>query len=467
MKTFATEEEKNQAISEFDERTGSVNELQEIMDAEIKPVETEETTPPTSEGETTTEPMPDETSDETSVEKPTEADHSTPEDEKPDETALLREELAQKERFIKESLSNMDHLQALQEKVSTLEKSFADKASPEQRKEVRLRESKINDLKSRRSELARKYASPEDQLSDEYLKEMDAIQTGLFEEIEALQHNFSVMMDKTNTAISKADSFAEQRKQEEESRSVQESERRSLRELEEFSKNPKYSQFSLSKPFSEIDDDYKTWQTDVAKIYFGRPPQHIGEVNEAMSKMKSRSPYLVSKLKAAGVATEPNDEFKKYLDLCAIWDVKDGYRKDPNTGDYRRDKNGNILPLVRYEPTTGKYVPDTYPSFESAYNDQAVKTGLYNKKIVEAKIEGAKSAMDAINQRDRGATEIGSSEMAGGPIKAAEEAFERFVAIDEIQAIKMAQDGDPKLLDEYNQLAKILGCSQVENPIGM
>jgi hypothetical protein len=329
---------------------------------------------------------------------------------------------------------------------------------PEVKKE--LKESKLSDLQKRRAELLQKYPNPEDQLDGEYVSQMNDIQKGMLEEMANIQYNQAVIQDQAKSAAEKADSYITKREQEDYQARVESNLEKQIKEMDKFCQsNP---QFKLSKSFNEVEEDYKRYQMDVSKVYFGREPKTVDEINEAMEQVKRRSPGLISRLSASGIDTEPNADLKGYLGACEVWDYWQGYRKDPLTGDFHRDETGKIIPLMRYDSNTGTRVPDTYPTPEAAFNDKAAKEGFWTKQLVSAKIEGAKKAMSAMSQRDGGATELGANETQGGVLRTKEQAIERINEIDEVEAAKMARFGDPSLLNEYNELAKTIDWPTVD-----
>ncbi len=459
MKTFATEEDKSKAIDEFDERTGDTNGLDEIMNAEIKPPEEGVVAPPTSE-ELPPEPKPDD-----SLTTPVEDQLAPGKEPEVSEMDILKEELANSKKYIQENFSNQANLKALEDKVSKLESTYSENAPPSQKQEVEMRQSKLTELQTRRKSLLSKYPNPEDQLTQEYVDEMNGIQDGLFEEMGNSQHNLSIVQGQVKQATEKADSYVDAREKESLVKSQKKEQLNEAKAIEGFSE--KTPQFKLSKPFDEVNQDYIRYQNKVSTIYLGREPQNRAEIDEAMTQLKRRSPHLTTKLKMAGVETKPTQDMTKYLGLCELWDSWTGLRKDPLTGDYNRDKNGKPIPLMRYEPSLKKYVPDRYPSVEAAYNDKSAKEGYYVKQLVNAKIEGGKQVIGAISQRDKGATELGVTETSGGQLQTVEEAFKRINEIDEVEAMRMAYSGDTALLKEYNELAKTVGWAQAENPMAI
>jgi hypothetical protein len=455
MKTFATEEERIEAIKGIDEDDPSkLPELEEFLKAEIVPQKpkTEDTpaeTPPVQE-------TPDsEAAKDLSTDKKPDADVPVdkPEGGEPNEIEALRAQIAEKESFIKENLGRIGDYSELKKKIADLEKVHSKKEGiPE--KEVQLRESKLSDLRKQREKLLEKYPNPEDQLDGEYVTEMNKIQQGMLDEFDVMQHNMQIVQEKAIKASEKADSYISRREQEEADKRIEDALALQKKEIIAFSE--KYPQFKMTKPFDEVDNEYKNYQKEITRVYFGRDPKDGQELSEAMQQFKRRSPGLMARLNAAGIAAEPTEDMKKYLGLCEIWDGYTGYRKDPLTGDYQYYEDGRVKPLMRRNLMTGEYEPDTYRSPEAYFNDKQAQEGYYTKQLIAAKIEGAKGAMKAMTQRDAGAVELGATETQGGVLQAKDEAFKRINEIDVERAVIMARQGDLSLLNEYNQLAKTL-----------
>lgn len=466
MFSFANEEEKIAALEKFDERTGTEEELNALIDAKVGEEPTTGESAVAGESVASeNEPMADTTSsDQVPEEKvlPPETPKDVPQE--PDDITRLKQELEEKNRLIQSYYGNLDNVRKLEEKVNALEsvsKQTVD--TPQEKKELRLRQGNIAKLRNRRKALLEKYASSEDQLDPEYIKEMNEIQSGLMDEIDTLSYNLGVVQSQADTAVQKADNYVSMRKEEDSQKRMEDSFAKQKREVEDFMQ--KNEQFRTAKSFDALDDEYKMYQTNVAKMYYGRDPANIVEVNEAMDQLRRKSPYLVTKLQSAGIPTEPTDDMKKYLGVCELWDHWQGWRKDPLTGDFRRDKQGNIVQLTRYEPTTGNYVPDTYPSLESAYNDKAAKDGYYTKQVLQAKIQGGKEAIQAATQRGKTAQELGAQETSGGQVQAVEEAYHKIMEMDVDRVMQEAYDGNDTLLNEYNAMAKLLDWPVVDNPI--
>jgi hypothetical protein len=447
--TFTSEEEKIKAIQEYDERSSEEG-LDEIMNAPVeepKQDDTPEDLPPSELDKL--EKRPEESADLDPEQKP--EDNNKSEGDDPNKKIEdLEAKLAERERFINENLSKMDEINILQRRVKELEEGR--KEEPVEKEEFVLKESKLKTLQEKRVELLKKYPNPEDQLDGEFVAQMNEIQEGMFEEMNTINHNMSLIQDKAAKANEKAESYVNLRKKEEEQKKAKTVEEYEKEQIVEFSK--KNPQFKLSKSFDEVDEDYKQYQKSVTKIYFGRDPKSKTEINEAMNALKRRSPSLIGRLSVSGVSPDLTDDMKKYLGLCEVWDGYTGYI-NPETGEYNRDANGNIVQITRYDPETGKQVPDKFNSPEAYFNNKFVKHGQYARALRGAKIAGAKEALQAASQRDTGAVELGSTETSGGtPAQVKEEALKRVNNIDVELAVRMARRGDPALLNEYNKLAE-------------
>ena len=477
--TFATEDDKLKAIETFDERTGSIDDLDEMIKTEVGvsqdttgTTETQEPKVPPDTQESTqdvppTEPVAGDKSDDHQPDnKPPQDSHEEPiEEPKPriehEEVARLKKELEEKNTLIQSYYGSLDNMRNLEKKVKELEQASKQSVeTPQEKKELKLRQGNIATLKTRRTELLKKYPTAEDQLDPDYLKEMNEIQAGLMDEIDNLSYNLSVIKDHASEATKKADSYISMRKEEDAKKQIKDSFTQQKREVEKFISE--HDEFKLSKPFDEVDQDYRNYQYNVARIYFGRDPGNMAEVSEAMSQLRRQSPDLKLKLQSAGVPIEPTDDMKRYLGVCELWDNWRAWRKDPLTGDFKRDDKGNVVQLTRYDSATGHYVPDTYPTLEATYNDKAARDGYYIKQIIKAKIQGGKEAIQAATQRSSAAKELGPHETSGAQIKSAEEAYKRIMDIDTDRAMREAYEGKSAMLDEYNQYAKVLNWPIVE-----
>jgi hypothetical protein len=466
-KTYATEEEKSRAIEEFDINSKDQSLLDDIMNAEIVPVDSGEPVEKPVEPQSDVTPSADvpptvlETPVPDGQTVPTTPDE-TPQETQESEVDRLKRELDEKNKYIQEALGSIDTIRSLEQKVVSLENQYqaTPPTTPAEKKEMRLRESKLAELQNRRKLLLEKYPSIEDQMDPEYQKESNEIQSGLFDEISTLQENMRLIQQHADTAVQKADKYLVQRQEDAERSRMQESQNVEMKQIEDFTKTVPELRMDIS--MSDANKEYIEYQTNVAKVYYGREPRNLVEVNEAMNMLKRRSPGLVTKLNAAGIPQEPSANVKKYLAACEVWDYWKGYRKDPLTGDYHYDKNGNVIPLTRYEPSIGKYVPDVYPDPVAAFNDKSAREGFYTRQLVKAKIDGGKQVIHAINERAKGATELGATETHGGSMLSVEEALNRANQMDPREIVMAARDGDMSLLNEYNQYAKTLGWSEVD-----
>lgn len=451
MKTFATEEEKNKAIEDFDERKGVESDLDEIMNAEIAP-------PPDnannmSEGNSLEEPKPNATL----IDPVTDTalvDQANKGKDEPGKLAALNQQVLEQSQYIKDNLSSVGRIKALEDKISQLSQTQTAETK-EEKKEITLRESNLNDLRERKKKLVEQFPDPESQLDSDYITEMNAIQEGFFDEFDVVHNNLLVAQNKAVDAEAKANSYVSQKADEVASQKHKSAIDNEINQVEAFSKS--HPDFTMSKPFREVDEDYSEYQKEVSKVYFGRDVKTLTEINEAMAQLKRKSPGLMTKLKAANVQIDLSDDQSKLLKLCDIWDHWTGYRKDPITGDFQRDKHGNVVQLKRYEPTTNSYIPDSFPSMDTAYNDKLSNDGYYTKKVLSAKIEGGKQAISAMGKRDMGATELGVVETSGGQQQALDEVYNKINDMDIEKIVLAARAGDLSLLNEYNTLAKAIG----------
>lgn len=458
--TFATEEEKLTAIEGFDISTEDESKLDELMNAEVVPATTDETpiepvveteTP----GETPVEPDP------TTEEPKTEDSQTDITGSQSTEKTMIEQleaKIEEQNRFIQENLMNQGNYHKLQEEIAELKQN---KEVPPEEKKPEIKESKLSELVEARKNLLLKYPNPEDRLDAEYITEMNRIDEGLFDELGGINHNMSIYRTQAEEAKKKVDEYYVTRESEAQRNRQQNAQEKQQEEIEAFAaKNP---EFKLSKSFGEVNRDYSAYQLSVAKVYWGQDvqPNELDKINEAMNSLQNNSPNLKLRLQAAQIPVEPNEDMKRYLGLCELWDHWQGYRKDSRTGDYQRDKKGQAVPVTRWEPSQGQYVPDTFPTVEAAYNDQSVKSGYWMSKVIQAKIDGGKEALQAANKKGDTAVELGSG---GTGQQSATEIAQNLNNMNVDYIMTEFWNGNRKPFDDFNAKAKLIGMEPLEDP---
>jgi len=279
--TFATEEAKTKALEEFDERTSTEEELDRIIEAEIvseepKPDDTlpvDGAQPPTDD-----QPEPNE------IKKP-EADTTEPEGGEKTDVEALRATIAEKETFIRDNFSQMGAVSSLEEKIKALEEKLETRQQETVVPKKDLKPSKMANLQAQRAKLLEKYPDPEDQLNGEYVKEMNEIQSGMLEEISNLNHNLEVVQDIASKATEKAETYFSKGEQKDREKTYLEQQQAEIAAVEAFAN--KTPEFKLSKPFNEVDEEFKDYQKTVSRAYFGREPSYVkhGTIGKVTGKI--------------------------------------------------------------------------------------------------------------------------------------------------------------------------------------
>ena len=479
---FASEEAKIAALDNIEETPANVDEIKRIMDAPVTPTEPQKVVEPPTEKPAETPPPATPPKEEIKPAEPAPGQKpdaiTIPLSELPEEyrnfddaAKLLKkvknqDELIERQTLkIREILQNAgvntpDQIETLRRENEELRRSIQaapkpDAGAAEAQRLAAKSQSKINEIITRRRALLAKHSDLEDQqFNPEFIKERNALDDMMVEEL-ARQNQY---LETVSSGVEETKKLAS------DAISMRRTDDAKAKEAEVFNNEVKAIQsfadstegFKLSKPFMELDKEYRDYQNQIASIYWGRPPASPQEIKEAMDKLQQRSPKLIGDLQAAGIPQEPTDDMQKYLATCEIWDAWQGIRKDPVTGDYRRDAQGNIVPLTRWDPLTKQYVRDSYPSPQAAYNDLQVNSGHYTRKIVEAFKKGGMSLAEARSKRDGGVVEMDNAS-GGKPKISADTALEDIQKVDEEEAVLRARGGDPSLLKRYNDNALILG----------
>ena len=485
--TFASEEDKIAALDKIPETPENVAEIQKVMDAQVGDTPPASAAKPEAESQekpetTVTDPAPETPPAEKPAEK---ADGfiQIPLSELPEEyrsfdnagkflkkvknqdetiarqTQFIRENLPKREQVADEGIETLRREnEELRRKVQTGLDAGKTVAAPTQQ-QAAASQGRLGELIQKRKALLQKFSDVEDQqFNSEFIKEKTALDDMVLDEMTRLNGALEAMgrevqeTKKQAGEVIQSRRFEEQRSQEEKVFTEQ------VKTIQTFTDT--HEEFKLSKPFMEVDKEYREYQAKVASAYWGRLPKDGGEIQQAMEQLQRRSPALLNTLQAAQLPTEPTDDMQRYLATCEVWDAWQGIRKDPLKGDFNRDKNGRVVPLTRWDPISKQFVPDAYPTPESAYNDLQVRGGHYTQKVIEAFKQGGKTAAEARSRRDGGVVEMDNSS-GGKPRASADQALVEIEKIDEVQAKRQAMDGDPTMLKRYNDLALIVGWPQI------
>ena len=483
---FASEEAKIEALDKVSDTPESLAEIQRIMDAPITPAEAKPAVP------TAETPLKDPVSEEPSLESPTLKPEAKPESkadviaialsELPEEYRnfdnagkLLKkiknqdETIARQTQFIRERISQTqpDEVESVRRENEDLRRklesaSFTGReAAPENKVAAAQSQSRLDEIVKRRKALLEKHKDVEDQQFDaDFLRENNQLQDLMLEEMGRLNGALERMSSDVEVTKKQASAYTQSRTAEDQKTREDQVYEQQIKTVQSFI--DKKDELKLSKPLMEVDKEYADYQRSVASVYWGRLARDTSEVQTAMAQLQRKSPSLMSALQAAQLPTEPTPDMEKYLAACEIWDNWQGVRKDPLTGDFRRDhKTGRVLPLMRWDPVTKRDVPDTYPSIEAAYNDSMVRGGVYTQKVIDAFKQGGKAAAEARARRDGGVVEMDNAS-GGKPRVALDQALDEINKIDEREMILEAREGNPAKLKRYNELAQALGWSQVQ-----
>ena len=382
--------------------------------------------------------------------------------------------LERQQKFIKEKLSNQTQDTNLQSVLERAEKALEElnknanlnsnsKQVPgSTQSKINVSESNLAKIQELKDELAKLDVFDEesqknrlklDNLWYDEISRLNNLVTKQMEEVEFAKNN-SV---KANQEVESYKKYQEESKKQLEAKDALKKE---LNAIDVFANSKEYSEFKMSKPTVDVENDYLTWGKNVASVYYG---QNIDVTDEkgkaamhyALNMLQKKSPTLIENCKLAGINTEPSENIKKYLDICDLLDYRDGYRLNPATG-----KNEVVY---RYHPPTKSYIPDSFPTIEAAYEHRKVIDGVYAQKIADQYRKGGSDALSAIQKRDNSIVELdnatGASRVDAGTQMTKEQAYDFVNRVDEELAVKMKNDGDPSLFNRIVAAYKIMGIS--------
>lgn len=379
-------------------------------------------------------------------------------------------------KFIKEKLGGGDqNLQAILKRAETAETELANLKKqverPAQRETERkdlpaIPQSVAPKIKEIRQELQRLAADPI--TNEEKIHELRLNLDDLW-----LQENerLSLMVERVNQTASDADRRSQEAsdrasqvvelgKKSEAEVAAEQALKNEFKQMDSFA--AKYPEFKMSKSSPEVERDYAQWASDVTALFYGtqiniETKEGRSAMEKALKMLERGAPDIVEKCKIANVPIEPGEDVKKYLEICALLDYRDGKRFNPITGQMEE--------VFRYHQPSGKEIPDTFPTLEDAYENRKVKDGHYEKRIREAYAKGGADLTNALAKRDSGTVEMDgsapSSRSDAGLVMKADEAERIMDSIDEATAIRQARSGNPELLNQLNEAFKVLGLETV------
>jgi len=211
-------------------------------------------------------------------------------------------------------------------------------------------------------------------------------------------------------------------------------------------------ELKLSRKSRDVENDYIQWRDDVALAYYGRPAKDDSERFAALDQLQLRNPELLSKCQIMNTSVEPTEDVERYIKLAELSSYRDGWRKDPATGQYTR--------LMRYDATTGTSVPLVLPSIKAAFEQQRVDEGYYANLADKGFQEGAQSLAKAASRRDQGAVTLDSGADQGQTVGTIEQAI-KILNEDPEMAMEAFRKGDRAPMDKMNAARKQLGMDPI------
>jgi hypothetical protein len=492
---FATEAEKAKAIQEFDESKGSESDLESIMNAKIEPV-SEKTEaadiPPQS-----PEPKKEDAVAEEKTEPEKKPATVTPSPENDPEAWAKskgfdsfaaakkawdeKEDLVQRQtRFIKEKIESRttpaDQYSALVNRTQQLEAELSalkggattetkqEKIEKQENKIAILKQSLSTNLQKRKSLADELRADPTIAVDGEFLTrrlDVEAEADNLNLQLADEMNNLQTMFDSTSKQMKDVTTQQQLAIQQDQNRRLYDQE---MDEIDGFASNPKYSEFAFSdgKDSRSVEADYVKWANAVASAVFASPvnmlnnQQEKAAVAHALDLVKNNDPEAVNACRVAGVSFEPDQNVRKYLDICDLLNHRDGKKLNPMTGQMEQQYR-----MVR-DPVTNQFRKDPVRllSLEDAYQHRCAIDGTYQQRIKDAYVKGSKAMAAAAQKRAAAPVELdnatGASAADAGLALSPADAMKVLETIDETEAMRKAMAGDRTLLDKYEKALSVL-----------
>lgn len=212
-------------------------------------------------------------------------------------------------------------------------------------------------------------------------------------------------------------------------------------------------EYKLSKPSRDVEGDYVKWRGDVALAYYGRPAQNPNEAYQALAQLQLKNPELLQKCKIMGFRTEPTEDVAKYMAICELMDYRDGYRKDPVTGNLKR--------ITRFDPVSNAEVPIILPDLKSALRQKRLDEGYYDKRADGSFQQGAESLAKAAGRRDQGAVTLDGGKDQGQTPGGLDWAHKIVSESDAEEVMTAYRRGDRTKFDEINKARGLLGMDPI------
>jgi len=470
--TFESEEAKLAALDAFDEKTGDVEELHRIRNAEIK--------------------APESTEEDAAEEKPAipKKEEESGVVEKPEKPEAPKEPFTIKPEDLPEGMKTPGEVFKSFKEAQELIKRQGERIQKDQE---RMAELLASTQKADIAETRLKNAQEEVGVKTQKAEEAEDIPDSNLSKIMALQEELSKLDDpfderalainreliplqnqeimRTNKIASRANEEAaslrktltEYTNRQDETSIAERNKvelKKQLDEVDEFSQMKEYKdEYGMSVSAAEADQKYIDWQDKVAIQYYGFLPNRNTEqgreqLSYAMYMLNQRSPNLIEKLRVANVPIEPEQDLERYLKLCELLDERDCIRYDP----VQRKR----VQLTRYNPQSGKHEPVSFPSLKATIEHKRVESGYYKQRELDAHKNGAKSFADAVNKRDTKEleNETGSAAESQLSMEAAMKVLNEFNM--DVASKKYYQTGDESVFDEYNAARLVMGQPKID-----
>ena len=380
-----------------------------------------------------------------------------------------QELIKRQQKFIQDKLTNSPQDQAAREVLERAEKAERELAELKKKSpaapatvtqgQISTSQSKLAEIQKLKDELGS--SDTFDEKTAEKRKQLDNL---WFEELTRLNGLVSQQVQETQSirdiAVKSTQEVETYKKNQETQRLNDESQKALVKELEsidKFCNNPTYAEFKMSKPSIQVEGDYLMWGKNVASLYYGQDVDvnsREGRVamKTALDMLGKSAPDITEKCRVAGVPITPGDDIRKYLDICDLLDYRDGLRANPVTGKKET--------VQRYHPPSRSYIPDAFPTIESAYENRKITDGFYAQKIADQYRKGGADALAAVSKRDSGIVELDNVTTSKGGVgveMTKEKALEIINSIDEERAVRMKNDGKPDLFNQLAEAYKAIG----------
>ena len=396
--TFNSVEEQAEAISSFNEETGTIEELQNIQNAEIVEKdpeavsETPEETPAKepekeSEPELTPEPQAEPVEKEPAP-QPEDGKIWTlkPEDlpENYDTPGKAFKTLKHQAEYIKKQDEQME---ALRQKLET---QPAPPAQPPEQPVPPASNDYDTQIKDIEEKILRQY--DEDPLSPDIYKMQRQV---ISLERDRLRDEIKASKEET---VKLATGQFEEYRQSKENERIQKLNTEALendyQEFDSLGKEKEYKEYAMTKPAKEVEKDFLALRDAVVTAYYNRPAQNWQELNNALYQYNIKAPALMTKLQAMEIPTEYPQDVATFLELSKMLNDRDGVRYN---------ENGQQVPFrKRWDPVKGEEVPDRFPDLKATIEHQRVTSGHYKKQALSAYDKGSKDSLAAQRKRDHG-----------------------------------------------------------------